>query len=239
MSSAPDILIDYETTPSAPKAIAIAFETLLAGKHTAMPGVVQSYDADLQEITVQPAVRRRFKDGRTERFTALARVPLMHYQLGGFVIHAAPAPGDAVLLIFAERSITEWLLVGGADVTAADPRRFDLQDAIAIAGLSPNNAPIPAAARPASTLSISTRDGATRIDLAAGGQVTITSPDVRIGSAAATPLSLDSLVQAELGKILLNLTALNTAVNGLVPGAVVPPNVYVQGATAATRAKGV
>lgn len=239
MASAPDVLTTYETTPTMPAALAIAFETLMATKHTLMPGVVQSYDATLQEVVVQPAIRRRFKDGRTEPFCALARVPMVHYQLGGFVIHAAPQAGDPVVILFAERSLDEWMEVGGQDVTARDPRRFDLQDAICLAGISPNNSPLPAAARPAGTITISTRDGATRIDLSASGQVTITSPDVRIGGSGATPLSLDSLVQAELTKILANLTALNAYVNGVAPGTIIPPNVYVKGATAATRAKGI
>ena len=42
--------------------------------------------------------------------------------------------GDTVLLVFAERSLDEWIEKGGNKVSPEDPRRHDMSDAIAIPG---------------------------------------------------------------------------------------------------------
>jgi hypothetical protein len=242
MTAQPDTLTQFESTPSAASLHAITFERLLATRHTVTVGVVQAYDAARQTVTVQPAIRKRFANGETARFPTLVEVPVAHYQAGGFVIHAAPAAGDPCLLLFSERSIDEWLIAGCDDVTAQDPRRFDLQDAVALLGLSPYNDAIPAAARPASAITIATRDGATRVEVRSSGVVTITAGEVRLGGDAATPLAVASPTQTGLNQLYAAVAAIYTwgatVTPPLVPLApfpapATPPTV------AATKTKGV
>ncbi len=210
MTAQPDTLTQFESTPSQASLHAITFERLLATRHTVTVGVVQAYDAARQTVTVQPAIRKRFANGETASFPTLVEVPVAHYQAGGFVIHAAPVAGDPCLLLFSERSIDEWLIAGGDDVTAQDPRRFDLQDAVALLGLSPYNNPIPAAARPASAITIATRDGATRVEVRSSGVVTITAGEVRLGGDAATPLAVASPTQTGLNQLYAAVAAVYT-----------------------------
>ena len=228
---------DDERDPDIVEGVRAAILGELAKVRTTIPGVVQSFDAATQRASIQPGVALRLLNGEAVGEPLLVDVPVVYPGAGGYSIYYPLAVGDEVLVVFAERSIDEWLAAGGYNRAAADPRRFSAPDAIAIPGL--RSAPgLPSAARPAA-LTLSAADGSVRMEIRPGGVVTIFASEVRLGDDTATPLSKDSLVQGELTKIGLNLTALNLAVNGLVPGSVVPPNVYVQGATATTKAKGV
>ena len=41
-------------------------------------------------------------------------------------------PGDDVLVLFSDRSLDEWNLIGGGSVQASDPRTHDMGDAVAV-----------------------------------------------------------------------------------------------------------
>ncbi len=108
-----------------------AINARLNDVHTALPGIVVSYDSTSNKATIQPALNKNFTNG-VQPLPILENVPVM------FPNYIRPPinEGDYVLLIFAERSIDLWLSVGG-QVTPTDPRKFDLSDAIAIPGLMP------------------------------------------------------------------------------------------------------
>ena len=111
--------------------------------NTALPGIVQSYDAVTKRAKVQPALRTTFhpvedRESPTgftqpapEPKPPIVNVPMRQCATGGHLQHHAIQAGDAVLLIFAQRGIQQfketWAL--------ADPARgafFDMQDAMAI-----------------------------------------------------------------------------------------------------------
>lgn len=230
---------DDDRDPTIVEAVARVARAEDARQRTAIPGVVQSFDAATQRATIQAGVQLRLQDGSTIDEPVFADVPVAYPGAGAYNLYFPLAAGDEALVVFAERSIDEWLARGGYNRVANDPRRFAAQDAVCIPGLRSAPNTLPANARPADAVTLSASDGSVRVEIRAGGVVTITANEVRLGDDSATFLSKDALVQAELSKILLNLTALNAAVNGLVPGSVVPPNVYVQGATATTKSKGV
>lgn len=195
---------------------------------TALPAVVQSYDPANQTAEVQPAIRRRKSGGAYQE--PPVTVPVMPIQGAGFVIHVPLSAGDTVWLSVGERSIDEWLLAGDVedDVTASDPRRYDLQDAVAFHGPSIFADPIPSDMAESDAMSIGERDGTTRVRIATdgsveirtggatltlenGGAVTIDSNNIKLGGSGAS----DAVALAPT--INSYFIALHTALSGFVP----------------------
>lgn len=142
--------------PTLPEALALALEARLVDVHTAMFGFVTSYSASEQTCSVRPGLRRgvRGEDGErvVEELPIIQHVPVVALGGAGISITFPLAVGDRVLLIFSESSIDR-----GIDRAhdSGDDRRHDLNDAIAIPWAS-----------------VAPRAGA----------MTLTAPDIRIGS---------------------------------------------------------
>lgn len=103
--------------------------------HTALPGIIKSFDPSNNKASIQPALNKRFVTGPTP-LPILENVPVMFPRGNNFSMTFPLTEGDYVLLVFIERSIDLWKGTGG-QVTPSDPRKFDLSDAIAIPGLMP------------------------------------------------------------------------------------------------------
>lgn len=110
---------------------------ILQNVHTALPGIIEKYDAVTAKADVSPALRKRWtSDGITTQvdMPVITNVPVIWPRTSKGAITFPLEKGDGVLLIFSERSIDNWLSKGGkSDQT--DSRMFDLSDAIAIPGL--------------------------------------------------------------------------------------------------------
>ena len=110
--------------------------------HTSIPGIIESFDAEKQLATIQPALKRIFitQDGEKEILTPsdlpiLINVPIIFPRGGGFSLTLPVKKGDECLLVFCERSIDNWHKTGGVQVPGA--KRFhSLSDATAFVGLS-------------------------------------------------------------------------------------------------------
>lgn len=109
--------------------------------NVSLPGVVVSYDAASQTATIQPVIRQGYLEEDDddlddkvwwERIPAIPKVPVAHWRVGGFAIHAPLAPGDFVTLVVSDRSIDEFMSTGSRDNTPQDTRRFDWTDAVAL-----------------------------------------------------------------------------------------------------------
>ncbi len=103
----------------------------ISGIHTAMPGRIISYGGG--RATVQPSLPYKVADGRRLDMPPIVNVPCYFLGADGRSITFPVKAGDGCLLLFAERSIDDWLLGGESD----DPRKYDLTDAIALVGLQP------------------------------------------------------------------------------------------------------
>lgn len=95
--------------------------------HTALPGRVTAYDASTRSATVVPTLA----DMDGEALPQIFKVPVAFPGGGGFSITCPLLVGDLVLLIFAERSIEDFI-GQGVDQDPLDVRRHALTDAIAI-----------------------------------------------------------------------------------------------------------
>lgn len=126
------------------EAVEAIIDGRLEGMHVCLPGRVERYDARTRKADVAPAIQKRLASGAGLRLPVLTDVPVVWPSGGGGGIHFPLRKGDGVMVIFAERSIENFL--GGAfDVVTKDSRKFALSDAIAVPGLYPFSVPSPAA----------------------------------------------------------------------------------------------
>jgi len=106
--------------------------------HTTMPARIESYDHTQQRASVQPLIKKQYRDGQEVSMPIIDRVPVVFPRSGGASLTFPVKAGDNVLLVFSERSMEKWLQDGG-EQNPEDPRKFDLTDAIALPGLNPFN----------------------------------------------------------------------------------------------------
>jgi hypothetical protein len=118
--------------------VASAFDVALQGVWTALPGVVQSYNAGRQTANIQVGVKNvsvaEGGEDLVEAIAVLNAVPVLHVGGAGFRAVFPPAPGDTALVVFCSRSIARWLLQGGV-VDPGTAHHHDLSDGVAIVGL--------------------------------------------------------------------------------------------------------
>jgi hypothetical protein len=126
--------MSQQHTPTLQDMIKNAIEARLAGVHTAMPGVVVSYDPKTQTADVQPAIRKKYADGTVVNLPLLTSIPVIFQRTEKGYLHFPIAKDDTVLIIFCERSIDAWRLKGGV-IDPKDFRKHDLSDAVCIPGL--------------------------------------------------------------------------------------------------------
>jgi hypothetical protein len=104
-------------TPSQLDLISAVVNSMLGNVHTCMPGEVVRVFADAtnkgQFVDVLPSLQRAAFDELgapvNETLPIVPMVPVAYMQGGGFFISVPLAVGDFVLLLFAERSIDQWL----------------------------------------------------------------------------------------------------------------------------------
>lgn len=114
----------------------LSMNNMMAGLHTALPGRIVAYDYTKQKAQVKPMISKKYRDGRTESLPVIVNVPVIFPRSSGASLTFPVNNGDYVLLIFSERSMENWLALGG-EQEPGDTRKYDLTDAIAIPGLYP------------------------------------------------------------------------------------------------------
>jgi len=105
-------------------------DTALKEVHTCLPAVVTAFNPATQLIDAQLTIKRKI-DGEEKDLPKLVDVPVRFFKVLNFSFTMPIAVGDYVLIIFAERSIDQWLQDGGVQ-PANDIRRHSLSDAFAI-----------------------------------------------------------------------------------------------------------
>lgn len=172
-------------------ALGVALDGLRSNMWHAMPGIVQSYNAAQNTVQVQLSV----KDFDADRlglkgFVAIAPlldVPVVFPRGGGLVLTFPVSPGDECLVVFANRCIDNWWLLGGVQAPA-EVRPNEISDGFAVMGVfSVPNVP-PAIASDSAQLRTQTGDTfveVTRagvVNIVSTGPTNVTAPQVAIGA---------------------------------------------------------
>ena len=79
----------------------------IAGIHTAAPGKIINYSGGL--ASVQPSIKYKVEDGRVLDAPVIVNVPVYFPTGGNSSITYPIKPGDDCCIVFAERSIDDWL----------------------------------------------------------------------------------------------------------------------------------
>ena len=105
---------------------------------TAMPGIIQSFDAVAMTCTVQPAISAlvRDEDGTIGdlQLPVLLDCPVVFQGGGGVTLTFPNAEGDECLVVFGARCIDAWWQLGGVQ-GQAELRMHDLSDGFVLAGV--------------------------------------------------------------------------------------------------------
>ena len=105
----------------------------LESVHTSLPARI--VEINEKDVDVQPTVAL-YRAGGNIELPVISNVPIMFPQTSKGGIQWELAVGDTVLLVFSEGSIDSWMAGDGSVVKAQNGGRYQLSDAIAIAGLS-------------------------------------------------------------------------------------------------------
>jgi hypothetical protein len=110
----------------------------LSTVHTAFPGQIEKYDYTTAKADILPLISATAPDGTILKMPVIPNVPIVWPRTSLGSISFPLQRGDGCLVVCSEKSIDDWLLLGGKN-EPKDPRTFDLNDAIAIPGLYPFN----------------------------------------------------------------------------------------------------
>lgn len=125
-------------TPSLAQLIRAAVEKRTADLRVSLPATVVSFDVATQLARVRPDIFeiKETVDGDTQPYQLpdISNVPCVIPSSGHYALTLPVSAGDKCLLVFADRSLDDWI----THARAADPedeRRHALSDAIAILGI--------------------------------------------------------------------------------------------------------
>nr|WKF61914.1 hypothetical protein HUO10_006446 [Paraburkholderia busanensis] len=159
-------MLQTERSASLEDALLAALTGHQTGIWTALPAIVESFDANAVTCTAQPAIQAqvRARDGSTSWVTLplLVDVPMIFPRGGGCTLTFPVTNGDEVLIVFASRCIDAWWQSGGVQVQA-DLRLHDLSDGFAIPG--PFSQATKIGGISMTSVQLRSDDGATCIDL--------------------------------------------------------------------------
>lgn len=172
-----------------------ALQAMLDGRQarlwTAMPGIIQSFNAEKMTAEVQIALMglQTKEDGSQTaiKISLCVDCPVQLPGGGGFTLAFWPEQGDECLLVFASRCIDAWWQSGGVQ-KQQEFRMHDLSDGFAVLGFKSVPNVIPAIKRHA--VQLRSNDGSTYMEINADQQFKVLAPGgivlngVQIDSAA-------------------------------------------------------
>ena len=104
-----------------------AIDNALKELHTSLPAKVLKFDSAKQTVNLEIQQKRLYADGDKLTPPPLIDVPVHMFRAGGFAITMPINVGDTGFVIFAERSLDEWQVLGNAEVPT-DSRLHSLSD---------------------------------------------------------------------------------------------------------------
>lgn len=149
-----------------------AFDGLRSGLWTALPGIIQGFNAGAQTCSVQPAIKAQIRQQSGEIVSVplplLVDCPVQFPSGGGCSLTFPVKSGDECLVVFASRCIDGWWQAGGVQ-EQAELRMHDLSDGFAILGF--RSQPRALGGVSTSTTQLRNDAGDTFVDLDPSGKV--------------------------------------------------------------------
>ena len=107
-----------------------------------LPAKIEKYDIESQTATVQPLLRIRFNHYKElQSLPVIHKVPIIHPRTSSAIIRLPVKKDDLCTLIFADRSIENWVAGDGKEKDPLDTRMHHISDAYAILGGYPEGMP--------------------------------------------------------------------------------------------------
>jgi len=120
------------------EAIRLAFRSMQARLWTALPGIVERFDAAQMKVDVQPTIHGRVigpdREASSIQMPKLVDCPVLWQGGGGVTLTYPIKPGDECLVIFSARCIDGWWSQGGIQ-DPPDIRMHNLSDGFALVGV--------------------------------------------------------------------------------------------------------
>ena len=191
-------MIAENSTPTLEAVIKQAVDFALYELHTDMPGKVDSYDSAKGLATILPSL---MKNG--EPLPKLPNVPICFPFNFTFPIQS----GDEGLLLFSERSIDNWKVVGGI-VDPRDPRHHNLSDAVFIPFKRNNGT---------DNTAVTIQNGNSNIKIFTSGEIKITNGNIFIDLNSSGKIKISNGTYdliAELATLVQNISLITTSPSG-------------------------
>lgn len=190
-------------------------QAIMSAMRVSIPGIIQSFDPDAVTAVVQPAIKGVEHDESGAEVSVnlplLVDVPVVFPRGGGCTLTFPVKEGDECLVIFADRCIDFWWQSGGIQ-EPVDGRMHDLSDAFCIVGPQSQTKKISGISTTAAQLR--TDDGSAFIELAAGGAVTISSPQITING----PLQVNGEITSTGDQVAAGISQTGHTHGGVEPG---------------------
>lgn len=179
-----------ERLNSPDEALNAALDGRQAQMWTALPGIIQSFNANAVTCVVQPSIKAQVRapNGSVQwvALPLLLDCPVVFPRGGGCTLTFPITQGDECLVIFASRCIDAWWTSGGVQVQS-EFRMHDLSDGFAFPG--PFSQATKISGISTSKAQLRSNDGSTYVELDPAGQIvnvvapggmTLTTPTVTI-----------------------------------------------------------
>ena len=150
--------------------IRVGFNNFIKDIHTALPAKVLRFDKVKQTVDLEIQQKRRFLDKREDALPPpLIDVPVHFYRCGGLAITMPINVGDTGLVVFAERSLDEWQVLGSVEVPS-EARTHSLSDGTFYPTMHNDKNVI---SNYSDNLEIRTEDGNSKITISKDGRIEI------------------------------------------------------------------
>jgi phage baseplate assembly protein gpV len=130
-------MLQLERVNDSQEALRLVLDGHQAQVWTALPAIIESFDAGAVTCVAQPAIKAQVRapDGSTQwaDLPLLLDCPVVFPRGGGCTLTFPVAAGDECLVIFASRCIDAWWTAGGIQVQS-ELRMHDLSDGFALPG---------------------------------------------------------------------------------------------------------
>lgn len=128
-------------TKTLPEVLRIAMDQVLRNVNKWLPCQVTRVENN-SVVDVQPCIKENFRLQGVQTLPIIPSIPVQHPRGAGYFIKLPVKVGDYGRVVFADRSLDNWLVNGGV-VDPQDVRIHDLSDAVFIPGLFPLNNVLP------------------------------------------------------------------------------------------------